>query len=98
MANKNSVVRVGVIGPGGAGRGNTLAFATRDDVEIIAAADNNKQSLDALEKGLRERVEGYQENSFKRYVGEYEFIEMLNPGRPRHNWGLLTAFSARYSR
>ena len=78
MTSKNSIVRVGVIGPGGAGRGNTLAFATRDDVKIVAAADNNEQSLDALEKGLRERVEGYQENSFKRYIGEYEFIEMLN--------------------
>lgn len=59
MANKNSVVRVGVIGPGGAGRGNTLAFATRNDVEIVAAADNNEQSLDALERGLQEQVEGY---------------------------------------
>ena len=78
MSNENSVVRVGVIGPGGAGRGNTLAFATRDDVEIVAAADNNERSLDALENGLRERVEGYRKDSFKRYVGEYEFIEMLN--------------------
>ena len=89
MANKNSVVRVGVIGPGGAGRGNTLAFATRDDVEIVAAADNNEQSLDVLEKGLRERVEGYQENSFKRYVGEYEFIEMLN----REDLDIIGVFS-----
>lgn len=64
MTNKDSVVRVGVIGPGGAGRGNTLAFAT---------ADNNEQSLDALEKGLREQVENYQENSFKRYISKYEF-------------------------
>ena len=45
--------------PGGAGRGSTLAFATRDDVEIVAVADNNERSLDALEKGLRECVEGY---------------------------------------
>ena len=36
------------------------------------------RGLDALEKGLQERVEGYQKDSFKRYVGEYEFIEMLN--------------------
>ena len=78
MLSKNSVVRVGVIGPGGAGRGRTVAFATRDDVEIVAATDNNEGSLDALEKGLRERVEGYKENSFRRYLGEYEFIEMLN--------------------
>ncbi len=78
MASKNSIVRVGVIGPGGAGRGNTLAFATRDDVEIAAVADNNERSIDALENGLREWVENYKENSFKRYLGEYEFIEMLN--------------------
>ncbi|MCZ6681146.1 MAG: Gfo/Idh/MocA family oxidoreductase [Candidatus Poribacteria bacterium] len=82
MPDKNSVVRVGIIGPGGAGRGNTLAFATRDDVEIVAAVDNNERSLDALEKGLRERVESYKQNSFKYYVGEYEFIEMLNKEAP----------------
>ena len=28
MASKNDILRVGVIGPGGAGRGNTLGFAT----------------------------------------------------------------------
>ena len=78
MVAKNSRLRVGVIGPGGAGRGNTLAFAMRDDVDVVAAADSNERSLDALENGLRERVEGYKPNSFKRYVGEYEFIEMLN--------------------
>lgn len=78
MAEKNSVIRVGVIGPGGAGRGNTLAFATQDDVEVVAAADNNDHSLDALENALQERVENYKQNSFTRYVGEYEFIEMLD--------------------
>ncbi len=78
MASKNGIIRVGVIGPGGAGRGNTLAFATRDDVELVAAADNSEQSLDRLENALRERVPSYKENSFKRYIGEYEFIEMLN--------------------
>ena len=78
MPNKNSVVRVGVIGPGGAGRGNTLAFATRNDVEIVAAADNSERSLDALENALQERVEDYKEGSFTRYVGDYEYIEMLN--------------------
>ena len=35
MASKNGVLRLGVIGPGGAGRGNTLAFATRKDVLIV---------------------------------------------------------------
>ncbi len=78
MPDKNSVVRVGVIGPGGAGRGNTLAFATRDDVEIVAAADNSERSLDALENALQERVEDYKDDSFTRYVGDYEYIEMLN--------------------
>jgi predicted dehydrogenase len=78
MPDKNSVIRVGAIGPGGAGRGNTLAFATRDDVEMVAAADNNERSLDALENALQERVENYKPNGFTRYVGEYEFIEMLN--------------------
>lgn len=78
MASKNSIVRVGVIGPGGAGRGNTLAFAARDDVEIAAVADNSERSIDALENALREHVENYRDNNFKRYVGEYEFIEMLD--------------------
>lgn len=78
MASKNSIVRVGVIGPGGAGRGNTLAFAARDDVEIAAVADNSERSIDTLEHALREHVENYNENSFNRYVGEYEFIEMLD--------------------
>ena len=78
MASKNSIVRVGVIGPGGAGRGNTLAFAARDDVEIAAVADNSERSIDTLEHALREHVEHYNENSFNRYVGEYEFIEMLD--------------------
>lgn len=78
MASKNSIVRVGVIGPGGAGRGNTLAFAARDDVEIAAVADNSERSIDTLENALREHVENYEKNSFNRYVGEYEFIEMLD--------------------
>lgn len=78
MASKNNIVRVGVIGPGGAGRGNTLAFAAREDVEIAAVADNSERSIDTLENALREHVENYKENSFKRYVGEYEFIEMLD--------------------
>ena len=76
--SKNDVLRVGVIGPGGAGRGNTLGFATRPDAEIVAAADTHEASLDALEDALQQRVEGYRANSFKRYLGEYEFVEMLN--------------------
>jgi len=78
MASTNSIVRVGVIGPGGAGRGNTLAFAAREDVEIAAVADNSERSIDTLENALREHVENYKDKSFKRYVGEYEFMEMLD--------------------
>jgi len=75
MADK---LRVGVIGPGGAGRGNTMGFATRSDCVVVAAADVAPGSLEALEKGLQERVEGYKAGSLKQYVGEHEFIEMLN--------------------
>lgn len=71
-------IRVGVIGPGGAGRGNTLAFANRADVEIVAASDVNENSLNALEAALKERVAHYKPDSFKRYIGEYEFIPMLD--------------------
>ena len=78
MASKNSRLRVGVIGPGGAGRGNTLGFATRDDADVVAAADSHEGSLDALENALQERVEDYKPNSLKRYLGDHEFIEMLN--------------------
>ncbi len=78
MASKNGKLRVGVIGPGGAGRGNTLGFATRDDADVVAAADSHEGSLDALENALQERVEDYKPNSLKRYLGDHEFIEMLN--------------------
>lgn len=78
MASKNDRLRVGVIGPGGAGRGNTLGFATRDDAEVVAAADSHEGSLDALENALQDRVEDYKPNSLKRYLGDHEFIEMLN--------------------
>lgn len=78
MSNVKRKIKVGVIGPGGAGRGNTLAFASRNDVEIVAASDVNEKSLDALEAGLKERVGHYKPNSFRRYIGEYEFITMLD--------------------
>lgn len=78
MASKNDILRVGVIGPGGAGRGNTMGFATRPDAEVVAAADAHEGSLDALENALQQRVEDYKPNSLKRYLGEHEFIEMLN--------------------
>ena len=76
--SKNDILRVGVIGPGGAGRGNTLGFATRPDAEVVAAADAYESSLNALENALRERVDDYKPNSFTRYLGEHEFVEMLN--------------------
>ena len=63
--SKNDILRVGVIGPGGAGRGNTLGFATRPDAEVVAAADTHEGSLDALENALQERVDGYKANSLK---------------------------------
>lgn len=78
MASKNDRLRVGVIGPGGAGRGNTLGFATREDADVVAAADSHEGSLDALENALQDRVEDYKPNSLKRYLGDHEFIEMLN--------------------
>ena len=78
MASKNDILRVGVIGPGGAGRGNTLGFATRPDAQVVAAADAYESSLDALENALQQRVEDYKPNSMTRYHGEYEFVEMLN--------------------
>ena len=78
MASKNDILRVGVIGPGGAGRGNTLGFATRPDAQVVAAADAYESSLDALENAFQQRVEDYKPNSFKRYLGEHEYLEMLN--------------------
>ena len=78
MSKTDNILRVGVIGPGGMGRHNTIGFATRPDCEVIAAADVNEQSLDALEQALQERVEGYEPNRCRRYLGPYEFIEMLN--------------------
>jgi len=71
-------LRVGIIGPGGAGRGRTREFARRPDVEVVAAADVSEAVLDRLESFLAEQVEGFKPGSIKRYVGEYEFIEMIN--------------------
>lgn len=70
-------IRVGVIGPGGAGRGNTMGFASSTDVRVVAAADVNEGSLNALETALVDRF-GYEEGNLKRYVGEYEYIEMID--------------------
>ena len=70
-------LRVGIIGPGGAGRGNTMGFATRDDCEVVAAADVSPNSMDALEDAMEERVDGYSRGTLARYTGEYEYSEML---------------------
>ncbi len=75
MAEK---LKVGVIGPGGAGRGNTLGFATRDDCEVIAAADVSPSSIDALENAMEQRVKGFKKGGVARYIGEYEYLEMLD--------------------
>ena len=70
-------LRVGIIGPGGAGRGNTMGFATRPDCEVVAAADVSPASMDALEDAMEERVDGYSRGTLARYTGEYEYSEML---------------------
>ena len=75
MADK---LKVGVIGPGGAGRGNTLGFATRDDCEVVAAADISPNSIDALENAMEQRVKGFKKGGVTRYIGEYEYLEMLD--------------------
>lgn len=71
-------LRVGVIGPGGAGSGRTAEFASRDDVELVAASDTREEAFDRLEARLEERIEGYKSGKIKRYVGEYEFTQMID--------------------
>jgi len=78
MAKKKDKVRVGVIGPGGAGSGRTIEFARRDDVELVAAVDTREEAFDRLEVRLKEAVEGYDPSKMKRYVGEYEFTQMID--------------------
>lgn len=75
---EEKVFRVGVIGPGGMGRERCREFQARPDAEIVAAADNNPETLNRLEQYLSEKIEGYQPGKIHRYVGEYDFIEMLN--------------------
>ena len=70
-------LRVGIIGPGGAGRGNTMGFATRDDCDVVAAADVSPNSMDSLEDAMEERVDGYSRGTLARYTGEYEYLDML---------------------
>jgi predicted dehydrogenase len=78
MAGKKSKLRVGVIGPGGAGSGRTAEFVSRDDVEVVAAADTREGVFERLEARLKERVEGYKPGSIKQYIGEYEFTRMID--------------------
>ncbi len=76
--SKKEKLRVGVIGPGGAGSGRTIEFARRNDVELVAAADTRPEAFDRLEQRLKESVEGYEPGKIKRYIGEYEFTQMID--------------------
>jgi hypothetical protein len=69
MAREKSKLRVGVIGPGGAGSGRTAEFVSRDDVEVVAAADNREAAFDRLEERLKQRVEGYPRSNIDNLVG-----------------------------
>jgi len=54
-----------------------MGFATRDDCEVVAAADVSPNSIDALEDAMEERVDGYSRGTLARYTGEYEYLDML---------------------
>lgn len=77
MSSLNKL-RVGVIGPGGAGSGRTGEFARRDDVEVVAAADTREEAFNRLEERLKEWIKDYQPGKIKRYIGEYEFTQMID--------------------
>lgn len=76
--SKKEKLRVGIIGPGGAGSGRTIEFARRDDIELVAAADTRPEAFDRLEQRLKESVENYEPGKIKRYIGEYEFTQMID--------------------
>ena len=78
MASKKDKLRVGVIGPGGAGSGRTAEFVSRNDVQVVAAADTREAAFDRMEERFKERLKGYKPGSIKRYVGEYEFTQMID--------------------
>jgi predicted dehydrogenase len=78
MAQKKDKLRVGVIGPGGAGTGRTIEFARRSDVELVAASDTRPAAFDSLDERLKQNVEGYEPGKIKQYVGEYEFTQMID--------------------
>ena len=68
MAKKK--IRFGVIGPGGAGRGRTLAVARDPAAEVVAAADTNPVCFDKLEEGLGRKVQ--------RFLGPNGYKEMID--------------------
>ncbi len=78
MARKKDKLRVGIIGPGGAGSGRTAEFVNRKDVEVVAAADTREAAFSQLEERLKKWIKDYEPGKIKRYLGEYEFIEMIN--------------------
>ena len=78
MAKKKGKLRVGIIGPGGAGSGRTGEFVQRDDVEVVAAADNREAAFDRLEERLKQWIKDYEPGKIKRYIGEYEFTQMID--------------------
>lgn len=88
MSSLNKL-RVGVIGPGGAGSGRTGEFARRDDVEVVAAADTREEAFNRLEERLKEWIKDYQPGKIKRYIGEYEFTQMID----KENLDIVGVFS-----
>ncbi len=78
MATKKDKLRVGVIGPGGAGSGRTAEFVRRPDVEVVAAADTRESAFDQLEARLVQWIPDYKPGKIKRYIGEYEFTQMID--------------------
>lgn len=78
MVGQKDRLRVGIIGPGGAGSGRTIEFARRDDVEIVAASDTREAAFERLEQRLKEAVKDYEPGKIKRYLGEYEFTQMID--------------------
>jgi len=78
MATKKDKLRVGVIGPGGAGSGRTGEFVRRDDAEVVAAADTRPEAFDRLDERLKQWIPDYEPGKMKRYIGEYEFTQMID--------------------
>ena len=77
MSTQNKL-RVGIIGPGGAGSGRTAEFVRRNDVEVVAAADTREDAFNRLEQRLKDSIEGFEPGKIKRYLGEYEYTQMID--------------------